>query len=61
MRITDTWISDRDLQAVLHILTAGGQKALLVGGCVRNALLEEPIDDLDIATDAVPQRVIELM
>ena len=61
MRITDTWISDRDLQAVLHILTAGGQKALLVGGCVRNALLEEPIDDLDIATDAEPQRVIELM
>ena len=61
MRITDTWISDPDLQAVLHVLTAGGQKALLVGGCVRNALLKEPIDDLDIATDAVPQRVIELM
>jgi len=61
MRLTDTWISNSDLQAVLRTLADAGHRALLVGGCVRNGLLGEPIDDIDIATDALPLRVIDLM
>jgi poly(A) polymerase len=61
MRLTDSWISDSHLQTVLHSLSDAGHQALLVGGCVRNGLLREPIDDIDIATDALPQRVIEIM
>ncbi|MEL6465777.1 MAG: CCA tRNA nucleotidyltransferase [Pseudomonadota bacterium] len=37
-----------------------GFNTYFVGGCVRNAVMDEPITDIDIATDAVPDRVIEL-
>lgn len=60
MKITDDWIRDSDLQRVLACLTAGGHRALLVGGCVRNALLAVPVGDIDIATDAPPERVVAL-
>ena len=42
------------------MLTRRGHHALFVGGCVRNALLGLPVRDVDIATEARPQRVIEL-
>jgi poly(A) polymerase len=60
MKIEGAWISDPALQAVLTCLAAGGHRALLVGGCVRNALLGVPVADIDIATDARPERVVEL-
>jgi poly(A) polymerase len=60
MRITDNWISSPGLQAVFDMIEEGGHKAYLVGGCVRNALLGQPVADLDISTDAVPTRVEEL-
>ncbi|WP_284163891.1 CCA tRNA nucleotidyltransferase [Frigidibacter sp. SD6-1] len=57
MRIESDWIADKALQGVLGCLTTGGHRALLVGGCVRNALMGRAIDDIDIATDARPERV----
>lgn len=42
------------------MLTGAGHQALFVGGCVRNALLGAPVTDIDIATDAPPDRVVEL-
>ncbi len=42
------------------MLTAAGHQALFVGGCVRNALLNEPVGDIDIATDARPEVVMDL-
>lgn len=60
MRITEDWISDPATQAVCAALTKGGGQALFVGGCVRNALLGAPVSDIDIATDARPERVMEL-
>ncbi|MEO0830398.1 MAG: CCA tRNA nucleotidyltransferase [Pseudomonadota bacterium] len=42
------------------MLEQAGYKALFVGGCVRNSLLGVPVADIDLATDAVPQRVLEL-
>jgi poly(A) polymerase len=60
MRITGDWITANPLQTVLGLLSAGGHQALLVGGCVRNALLGEPVGDIDIATDAPPLRVMDL-
>ena len=35
-------------------------RALVVGGAVRNALLGEPVEDIDIATDARPGQVVDL-
>ncbi len=60
MRITGDWIEAEGVQLVLHLLTDAGHQGLLVGGCVRNALIGQPVADIDIATDAVPERVIEL-
>ncbi len=42
------------------MLTDAGQQAFFVGGCVRNDLLGQPVSDIDIATDARPDRVMEL-
>ncbi|MCY1126741.1 CCA tRNA nucleotidyltransferase [Frigidibacter sp. RF13] len=60
MRIESDWIGDEALQAVLACLTKAGHRTLLVGGCVRNALMGRAIDDIDIATDARPDRVVAL-
>ncbi|MCM2561951.1 CCA tRNA nucleotidyltransferase [Lutimaribacter sp. EGI FJ00015] len=60
MRITDDWINEPGLQRVFALLTDAGHQALLVGGCVRNALLGAPVSDMDIATDARPETVLRL-
>ncbi|MCC7320067.1 MAG: CCA tRNA nucleotidyltransferase [Rubellimicrobium sp.] len=60
MRITADWVQDRDAQAVLAAIMAGGHAAWFVGGCVRNALIGAGASDIDIATDAMPEQVIAL-
>lgn len=60
MRIEADWLTAAPLQEVLGVLSGGGHAALLVGGCVRNALLGAPVGDMDIATDARPDRVSDL-
>ncbi|MDU8910883.1 CCA tRNA nucleotidyltransferase [Aestuariicoccus sp. MJ-SS9] len=59
-RVTGDWLTAPATQRVLNLLTDAGHQALVVGGCVRNALLGVPVSDVDIATDAVPERVIAL-
>ncbi len=60
MRIDQSWLKDPATQAVCAAVTADGAQVLFVGGCVRNALLGEPVSDMDIATDARPEQVMEL-
>ena len=60
MRIAQDWIREEATQAVCDALTAEGAQALFVGGCVRNALMGEPVSDMDIATDAHPETVLAL-
>ena len=60
MRIPDQIMADPGLIRVMQALHAQGDHAFLVGGVVRNALLGQPVDDIDIATDATPDRVIAL-
>ncbi len=58
-RITAPWLTDAASQLVCEMLTEAGFQALFVGGCVRNALLDVPVSDLDIATDALPEQVMD--
>ncbi|MFN7597577.1 MAG: CCA tRNA nucleotidyltransferase [Cereibacter sp.] len=58
MRVTGDWLTRPQTQAVCALLTDAGYQALLVGGCVRNALLGEAVADVDIATDAEPVTVL---
>lgn len=41
-------------------LVAGGHRVRIVGGAVRNGLLGEAVADIDMATDARPETVMEL-
>lgn len=45
---------------VIRQLEAHGYEAYLVGGCVRDILLDRPVHDVDIATSAEPARVASL-
>jgi poly(A) polymerase len=49
-----------DALAVIRRLRDAGHEALLAGGCVRDELLGIEPTDYDIATDAVPERVVEV-
>ncbi|MBI1217053.1 MAG: CCA tRNA nucleotidyltransferase [Rhodobacteraceae bacterium] len=60
MKINGDWMTRAETQAVCRMLTAAGYHALFVGGCVRNALLGEPVADVDIATNARPETVSAL-
>ena len=59
-RIRGEWLQAPGTQAVMGALTGAGWQAWFVGGCVRNAALGLPVDDIDIATDARPQEVSRL-
>jgi tRNA nucleotidyltransferase (CCA-adding enzyme) len=48
------------VRAVLERLRAGGHAAHLVGGCVRDLVRARAAQDWDVATDAAPERVLEL-
>ncbi|AZO76214.1 MULTISPECIES: CCA tRNA nucleotidyltransferase [unclassified Bosea (in: a-proteobacteria)] len=43
-----------DVAALLPALNRDGEEARIVGGAVRNALLGEPVADIDIATTCLP-------
>lgn len=45
---------------VLRRLQENGFESFLVGGCVRDLLLERPVHDWDIATSARPEQITEL-
>ena len=60
MKITGAWLTNAATQALCAAVQAGGFRIFFVGGCVRNALLGEAVGDLDLATDALPDQVMQL-
>ena len=60
MKLAGDWHMAAAPQRLCSVLDKGGHQALFVGGCVRNDLLGKAVSDIDIATDARPERVIEL-
>ncbi|WP_395542580.1 CCA tRNA nucleotidyltransferase [Neotabrizicola sp. sgz301269] len=60
MKVKGAWINEAGSQALCRLLEGAGHQALFVGGCVRNALLDAPVADVDIATDARPETVSDL-
>lgn len=56
------WMTSKSAQRVMSALDAIRPGcARFVGGCVRNALLGEPVADVDIATQLVPELVQKAM
>ncbi len=60
MKITAAWLTDAPVKRVMECFASAGFPAYFVGGCVRNALLGLPVTDIDIATPATPDEVMEL-
>jgi tRNA nucleotidyltransferase/poly(A) polymerase len=54
------WLNDKTLQKLLAVLSADGEEARIAGGAVRNALLGEPVTDIDIATTCLPDETEKL-
>ena len=59
-KLVADWLEIPSTVAVCNMLTQAGHQAWFVGGCVRNALLGQPVSDLDICTDARPEQVMDL-
>lgn len=59
--INQDWFCDPASRRVMNVLGARGRPARYVGGCVRDALLRKPINDIDIATPELPQTVLGLL
>lgn len=47
-------------EKIVQMLTQAGHVAVYAGGCVRDALLQRPYPDVDIATSATPDQVQSL-
>lgn len=57
-----SWLNDPAITRLLQALTAEGAEVRFVGGCVRDWLLGQHSDDLDLATTSKPedtQRLLE--
>lgn len=54
------WMRHPAATTVLSVLEQGGHRGRFVGGAVRNHVLGLPVTDFDIATDAMPQRTLDL-
>ncbi len=59
-QIKADWLSSDAAQKVCGMLTDAGHQAWFVGGCVRNALLDVPVSDMDLTTNARPDDVVAL-
>ena len=57
-RIADAaWLREPPLSKLLDALNRDGEEARVVGGAVRNALIGEPVGEVDLATTALPDEV----
>jgi poly(A) polymerase len=56
LRIQQSWLKAPALQSVLSVLNERGTTRI-AGGAVRNALLGQPVADVDLATTLTPQEV----
>ena len=52
------WLKSGPAARVLALLNGDGEEARVVGGAVRNALLNIPAGDIDVATTALPDEVV---
>ena len=59
-RLSDSgWLADGPLAQLLAVLDHAGEEARVVGGAVRNAMFGQTPGEVDIATTAMPDTVIE--
>jgi len=60
MILRTNWLTRPATQAVCAALEQAGFHALFVGGCVRDGIIGRAVTDIDIATDARPEQVMQI-
>ncbi len=60
MKLTADWVHDASVQRLFSAFEDRGYQIYFVGGCVRNALLNCAVADLDVSTSAVPEQTISV-
>jgi poly(A) polymerase len=53
-----TWLTGGSLARILEVLDCDGEEARVVGGAVRNALIGQPVHEIDVATTARPDEIL---
>jgi poly(A) polymerase len=51
------WLKQGELAKLLALLNRDGEEVRVVGGAVRNELLHLAVDEIDVATTAVPEEI----
>ena len=52
------WLTGGPLAQILGLLDRDGEEARVVGGAVRNALIGQPVAEIDVATTALPDEIV---
>jgi len=60
MKFSPPWLSLPEFQEACMVLEQHNFEAYAVGGCVRDAIAEVPCNDIDIATDAPPHKLLQM-
>lgn len=55
------WLKAPETLAVMEALGANGADVRFVGGCVRDAMRNRPVSDIDIGTPDLPETVMQLL
>lgn len=50
----------KDVNNLIHILQSNGHSAYIVGGCVRDSILDRTPSDWDICTSATPSEMLDI-
>jgi poly(A) polymerase len=58
IRIDTPWQDDPAFTAVVAAISAAGGQVRVVGGAVRDCLLQRPVGDIDMATSLLPEAVM---
>lgn len=56
-----SWMREAETQKIMHLLNPDGLQTMFVGGCVRNTLLSQKVEDIDLATQLTPDKVTSLL
>lgn len=59
--VTGEWLIASETRAVIAALTAAGATPRFVGGCVRDAVLNKTVRDIDIAVDIMPDKIMDAL
>jgi poly(A) polymerase len=60
-KIEANFLTDEGARGIITALQAAGEECRFVGGCVRDALVGLQVGDIDLATTALPEKVMEIL